>query len=383
MQNPFSSLFIGGFECADHINRSGDRVNLLKETEHDLRAEEDYQLLFDMGISSVREGIVWSEVEKTPGQYDFSEVLNRIQIAERVGMQITWDLIHFGYPDGLFPTHPKFAERFANLTREFAKFYKNNATQPLLVCPINEISFLAWFSGEARGTVPFAVGNGWDLKYHLCKAAIKSIEILKDVIPDCTIVLVEPLVKVHSDGFTTEDDLHRIHQYQYEAVDIIAGRMCPELGGKEEYVEILGANYYWNSQWAGTDNTLYWPDPENKRTPFHEMLQDLYERYKKPIFISETGHFGQGRVEWIEEITREYAKAAENGVPLWGICIYPVTDRPDWDDLSSFSYCGLFDLDEDRNRVPEESYISSVKNLQKKHKNLFINSNQKIDDGKF
>ena len=130
MRNPFSSYFIGGFECADHLNRSGDRVNLLKETEHHLRTEEDYRLLLNIGITSVREGIIWSVVEKNEGQYDFSEVLNRLKIAEELGIQVTWDLIHFGYPDGLFPTHPKFCERFENLTKEFAKFYKSNSSQP-------------------------------------------------------------------------------------------------------------------------------------------------------------------------------------------------------------------------------------------------------------
>lgn len=366
MQNPFSSYFIGGFECADHLNRSGERVNLLKETEHHLRTEEDYRLLLDIGITSVREGIIWSVVEKIEGEYDFSEVLNRLKIAEKLGIQVTWDLIHFGYPDGLFPTHPKFCERFENLTRAFALFYKNNCLQPLLVCPINEISFLSWFSGEARGTVPYAVGNGWDIKYHLCKAAIKSIEILKMEIPSCTIVLVEPLVKVLADENSTPEDLRRINEYQYEAVDIISGRMCPELGGKEEYLEILGANYYWNSQWTGADHSLAWPDPQKNRMPFHKMLEELYERYKKPIFISETGHFGVGRVEWIEEITEECFITMKSGIPIWGICIYPVTDRPDWDNLSSYSHCGIFDLDGLGNRIRHEEYVQSILQLQKK-----------------
>ena len=371
MKNPFSSFFMGGFECADHLNRFGERVNLLYETEHHLRTEEDYRLLLDLGITSVREGIIWSVVEKNEGQYDFSEILNRLKTAEKLGIQITWDLIHFGYPDGLFPTHPKFCERFENLTREFARFYKNNSSQPLLVCPINEISFLAWFSGEARGTVPYAIGNGWDIKYHLCKAAIKSIEILKDEIPDCTIVMIEPLIKVHSDGVATPEDLFRINEYQFEACDIIAGRLCPELGGKEEYLEILGANYYWTSQWTGREDTLYWPDPEGKRTPLHQMIEGLYERYQKPIFLSETGHFGLGRVEWIEETASECVIAQKNGVPFWGICIYPVTDRPDWDDLSIYSNCGIFDLDLRRNRIPEESYINSIKKLDLEYSNLF------------
>src|SRR5690606_37557064 len=147
-------FFMGGFECADQINRHGERVNLLEETQHDLRVYEDYQNLVELGIFTVREGICWSKVEKSPGNYDFSEVLNRIKTAEKLGIQIIWDLIHFGYPDGLFPTHPHFVQRFENLCRAFAQFYRLTCDETLYVVPINEISFLSWLSGEARGTVP-------------------------------------------------------------------------------------------------------------------------------------------------------------------------------------------------------------------------------------
>lgn len=364
MKNPFQTYFMGGFECADHINRSGNRINLLKETEHHLRVEEDYQLLLKMGITTVREGICWSVVEAKKNHYDFTEVLNRIKIAEKLGIQIIWDLIHFGYPDDLFPTHPKFSERFENLCRAFVQFYKTNCSEQLLVVPVNEISFLSWFSGEARGTVPFAHQNGWDIKYHLCKAAIRGIKVLKHEDPTCVIVMVEPLVKVHSDGFTSEEELIKINEYQFEAVDMISGRLCPELGGQEDFLEIIGLNYYWTCQWTGTDSTIYWPDADGKRIALHQMLQDVHLRYQKPLFLSETGHFGEGRVEWIEEITQECFTAAKNGVEFWGICIYPVTDRPDWDDLGSYSQCGIFDLDSMGNRIPQEEYIASVMNLQ-------------------
>ena len=98
---PFNTFFMGGYECADHINRSGNRINLLKETQHDIRFFDDYVALAEIGIKTVREGICWSQVETAPGVFDFSEVLNRMQAAEKMGIQQIWDLIHFGYPDGI------------------------------------------------------------------------------------------------------------------------------------------------------------------------------------------------------------------------------------------------------------------------------------------
>ena len=95
-ENIFSSFLMGGYECADHINRSGDRVNLLFETEHHTRVLADYKLLEQTGIKTVREGICWSNVEKQPYVYDFSEVKTRLLAAEQTGIQQLWDICHFG-----------------------------------------------------------------------------------------------------------------------------------------------------------------------------------------------------------------------------------------------------------------------------------------------
>jgi len=370
----FNTFFIGGFECADHINRSGNRINLLKETQHDIRVYDDYQMLNSIGIKTVREGICWSEVEKTEGEFDFSEVLNRIRAAEKCGVQQIWDLIHFGYPDGLFPTHPLFCSRFEKLCEAFALFYKTCSKQPLMVVPINEISFLAWHSGDVRGTVPFAVNSGWDMKYHLCKAAIIGIKKLKNIDPECTIILVEPLVSIHP----TDNVYHVLdmNEHQFQAMDIIAGRMCPELGGSEDFLELLGFNYYWNCQWEAGGEPLDWPEEEGnkKRTPLATLLQTVWKRYNKPIFLSETGHFGIGRVPWLKEVAAECSEAQNNGVNLAGICIYPVTDRPDWDNLTKYCDCGIYDLDAYKNRIPCEPFIEAlieVQNDMKKPRHLF------------
>ncbi|MFP9119066.1 hypothetical protein ACLI08_14840 [Flavobacterium sp. RNTU_13] len=349
----FNSFFMGGFECADHINRSGERVNLLKETQHDIRVREDYSNLLLLDIKTVREGVCWSAVETQPYLFDFTEVKNRIQAADALGIQIIWDLCHFGYPDGIYPTHPHFCLRFISLCEAFALFHKSATDQPLFVVPINEISFLSWHSGDVRGTVPFAVKSGWDIKYHLCKAAISGIGMLKYIDPECRIVLVEPLIKIHA-GFETDlEHINNLNANQFQAMDIIAGRMCPELGGKEEYLDILGFNYYWNSQWDHGIGSLQWPEESEipRRTCIAELLEMAYLRYEKPLFISETGHFGIGRALWIDEIAIACCKALNKGVLLLGACIYPVIDRPDWDDLTVYHDCGIWDVDEDKNRT--------------------------------
>ncbi|UJH92033.1 hypothetical protein LZ575_05335 [Antarcticibacterium sp. 1MA-6-2] len=357
----FNSFFFGGFECADHINRSGKRINLLEETQHHLRAREDYSLLKDVGIKVVREGICWSTVEKSPYVLDFSSLKPRIDAAKELGIQIMWDLCHFGYPDGLVPTHPLFPSRFMSLCRAFALFHKKYCEDPLLVVPINEISFLSWHSGDVRGTVPFAVNSGFDIKYHLCKAAIEGIKVLKQSDDSCKIILVEPLVEIHRGELEiSNEELEELNSHQHQAMDIISGSLCPELGGSPDLFDMVGFNYYYNNQWEHEGPILAWPSAGNKMTPFSKLLFKAYKRYNKPTIITETGHFGDLRSQWLEEISLECDRAMSMGVDLRGICIYPVIDRPDWDDLNSWSNCGLWDLDTYYNRTPHPSSISSI-----------------------
>ncbi len=360
----FRSFFMGGYECADHINRSGERVNLLTETQHDIRAEEDYRDLADIGIKVAREGICWSAVETAPYVFDFTEVGNRIRLADQAGIQVIWDLCHFGYPDGIYPTHPHFCDRFVALCNAFAHFYRGCTHELLYVVPVNEISFLSWHSGDVRGTVPFAVNCGFDIKYHLCKAAIEGIRALKSALPECRIVLVEPLISIHGDIFDDATHVANLNEHQFQAMDIIAGRMCPELGGSEEYLDILGFNYYWSSQWQHGVGTLPWPEEFEKRTKVSDLLRMAYLRYSKPLFLSETGHFGIGRAEWIGEITDECIVALSQGIPLHGICIYPVTDRPDWDDLTRYFDCGIYDLDIHKNRIAHQPSVDALRSGQ-------------------
>lgn len=367
----FNSFFWGGFECADHINRSGDRINLLKETQHELRALQDYRLLVELGIKVVREGVCWSSVETSAYKFNFSGLISRMKAAENLGIQIVWDLCHFGYPDGIFPTHPRFCERFMSFCRAFTLFHKSNSREKLYVVPINEISFLSWHSGDMRGTVPFSINSGFDIKYHLCQAAIEGIKVIKQTDKNAVIFLVEPLVKIHpGDDIISETELEVLNSHQFQAMDIISGRICPELGGSEDLYDVVGLNYYYDNQWDHFNNTLPWPSRERKLTPLSKLLETGYKRYHKPLVLSETGHFGIGRPQWIEEVSLECKKALGMGVNLLGICIYPVIDRPDWDNLKRYHDCGIWDLDKLKNRIPDPDTVTSVKNCIQLFKNI-------------
>jgi beta-glucosidase/6-phospho-beta-glucosidase/beta-galactosidase len=361
----FKTFFIGGYECADLINNRGNRVDLLVETGHSERAYDDYKMLAEAGIKTVREGIRWSYVEKQPHQYDFSEVKERIAAAQATGIQQLWDICHFGYPDGLMPSHPQFADRFVGVCKAFTELYRSLTNEPLVITPINEISFISWLGGDARGTIPFAINSGFDVKYFLCRAAIKGIQAIRSIDPNAIIMFVEPLMRIHAkEGEPVCDHIRGLNEAQFQAMDIITGRMCPELGGKPGYMDLAGFNFYYDNQWEHCGPTIGWCK-EDRRTCFSELLKDAYLRYNKPVVLSETGHFGIDRAKWMRQITDDCIKAMKDGVDLRGICIYPVLDRPDWD-TNHYIPCGIWGYNNAKDRFVEEDYLACVQECHEK-----------------
>lgn len=128
---------------------------------------------------------------------------------------------------------------------------------------------------------------------------------------------------------------------------MLTGRAAPELGGAEEYLDIVGVNFYSANEWeVPGGRKLHWDNGSNdpRWMPLHQLLAEVAARYRRPLLIAETGHFGIGRADWLNEIAAETRKALANGVPLAAVCLYPILDRFDWEDRTHWHNCGLWDL---------------------------------------
>ena len=308
-QNIFSSFWMAGYECSDQLNCFGNRVDLLESSGHLQIIDEDYISLSTFKIKTVREGIRWSQVEKRPYHYDWSTVIFMFEKGKQNNIQQIWDICHFGYADDLTPLHPMFARRFAALCEAFIVLYKKYfPDKPLIVTPINEVNFISWLGGEARGTTPYCNGQGWEVKYNLMKAYIEGINAMKSIDPNTRILTTEPLVNIVA-PVDASDEMKKFaaesNENQYQAIDILCGKLCPELGGKPGYLDIIGFNFYFNNQWENVDHIfLSWK--EKSEHPDWKSLSDLltqsFQRYHRPILLSETSHPGIDRPLWIKYV---------------------------------------------------------------------------------
>lgn len=328
----FKSFFQGGFECSTHRRGDGRRLDLLVGTGHDRWPAEDYAALRHHGISTVRDGLRWHLIERTPGEYDWSSFLPQLRAANASGTQVIWDLCHYGWPDDLDIWRPGFVERFARFAAAAARLVREESDALPFYSPINEISFWAWAGGDHAYFNPLGQGRGAELKHQLVRASIAAIEAIRAVEPRARFVQVDPAIHIRAsnDRPGPQREAENARQAQFEAWDMLCGKAWPGLGGKPEYLDIVGINYYSDNQWYLGGPTIERSHPDYRA--FQGILAEIHQRYGRPLLVAETGAEGDLRGDWLRYVSEQVGIALQRGVPVEGICLYPVLDYPGWDD---------------------------------------------------
>jgi hypothetical protein len=326
----FASFFQAGFECSSHRRRDGVRLDLIRATGHDRHVLRDYRQCRELGFATLRDGARWHLIEKTRGKYDWSSWLPALEAAEQSGVRIIWDLFHYGSPDHVDQAGEDFPDRFTDFALAALEMQQSVSRRPPIICPLNEISFMSW--AVEVGYFP-RVGpdeKGW-FKRRLARAAIRSARAIRNNWPDATLVWAEPLVHIAARTHRRPDvraaESTRLGQFQ--TYDWITGKSEPELGGDPSLVDVIGLNFYPHNQWYHEGPTI--PLGHHEYRPLAEMLLEVAERYGKPIFLSETGAEGSAKPSWLHYVCDEVCTARDRGAAIEGICWYPITAYPGWD----------------------------------------------------
>jgi beta-glucosidase/6-phospho-beta-glucosidase/beta-galactosidase len=337
---------MAGFECSAHVRPDGVRLDLLASTRHDSLVAEDYAQVRAYGMRTVRDGVRWHLVESRPNVYDWSSWLPMLRAARAGGMQVVWDLCHYGWPEHLDIWSGSFVEHFYRYTRAAAQVVRDETDSIPLYCPVNEISYWAWAGGDTARMNPTVTGRADELKRQLVRAYLAAVDAVRSVDRRARFIVAEPLINVVGEGAAREPaEAWRLAQFQ--AHDMLMGRMAPELGGSPAYLDLVGVNFYPHNQWYVAGDTI--PLGHHAYRPLREMLLEVSERYGRPMLISETGAEMSARPYWLHHVCAEVFHAIEMGASIEGICIYPVLDYQGWDN-DRVCQVGLLSAADERGR---------------------------------
>jgi beta-glucosidase/6-phospho-beta-glucosidase/beta-galactosidase len=336
----FSSFFMAGFECSTQRRADGLRLDLIRSTGHQGCAREDYGACARLGLTTVRDGLRWHLIEEEPGAYDWSSWEPMLEAAAEVGSEVIWDICHYGYPDHLELGSDTFISAYARFAAAAIRRHRAVTGRAALVCPMNEISFFTWAVNNGYFPRIEHSEHGW-LKRRLVSAALAGVAAMKDADPQCRFFWAEPLIHI-APGSADPEEVARAEALrlgQFEAYDMLLGQAAPELGGGPHAADCIGLNFYPDNQWFSGGSTI--PLGHHDYRPLADMLVEAHERFQKPLFISETGSERSARPSWFHYVCSEVLEAHRRGVPIAGVCIYPVTSFPGWND-SRHAEVGLF-----------------------------------------
>jgi beta-glucosidase/6-phospho-beta-glucosidase/beta-galactosidase len=379
----FTSFLMAGFECTYAKAEEGRRFDLLKASRHDQQCRQDYQLIKERGIFTVREGLAWSQIDKGQGDYDFSRFEPLMKIGAQEGIQQIWDLNHFDFPDHLDPFSPSFSQAYGEYGKRALEVVRKYQKGTLYFVPVCEPSFFSWMCDRGLWA-PYAKGKGTEFKKSLIKAAITAMKAIWEEDKDVHFIHVDPYMIRQPLRKTRADEVAFCEEFnetvRLDAWNMICGRSYPELGGEPQYLDIIGINYYLHNQQFvgfgknGKDNLIFRTVPlgSPKRIPLSEILKDMHERYGRPMVMTETGSYRDRRPKWWNYILKEIDTAKEMKLPLYGVCAYPTLDI-----LYGAGFIlpksGLWDFDQkakDYRRIPYEPAFTVIEEYVKKWKAL-------------
>ncbi|MBZ9753031.1 family 1 glycosylhydrolase [Deinococcus sp. HMF7604] len=360
-------MFATGIECSNPTIQGGRvRRDLLAECGHYDHWQQDLALVQDLGLKYLRYHLPLHRTFVGPGRYDWEFADAAMNEIRRLGLTPILDLMHFGVPDWLGnfqnPELPLHFEAYAEAVARrypWVRFYT----------PINEIYVTARNSAkDGLWNEELKTDQGFvTAMKHLCAASILACQGITRVRSDAIIVQSESAEYLHDASPTPRPDLALMNRLRLLSLDLLYG-VCPDAEvmlylldnglTREEYQwfmagepaghQIMGSDYY------GKNEHIVHPDGSRTQAEdvlgWREITRTYHERYRKPIFHTETNHFDPDVAptwlwkQWVNVLT-----ARKDDMPVLGFTWYSLTDQIDWDiqlaeQRGTVNRCGLYDL---------------------------------------
>ncbi len=165
----FRSFFQGGFECSTHRERDGTPARRYAITAHDIKALEDYRMLADLGIRTIRDGLRWHLIDGGRAHpFDWTSFKPMLEAAEEAGVEVLWDLLHFGWPDHIDVFSARFPQTLCRILGGGGRRIDQDGDRPpARPSRRSTRSPSLWGGGDHALFNPMTKGRGDELKRQL------------------------------------------------------------------------------------------------------------------------------------------------------------------------------------------------------------------------
>jgi len=366
---PFS--FATGIENSSPTIANGTiRRDQMAECGHYERWREDFALVRQLGIRTLRYGVPLYRTWLGPGRYDWDFADQAFGELRRLGITPITDLCHFGLPDwiGNFQ-NPDFPGQFQVYASAFAARYP----WIKLYTPVNEMyvcarasSLFGWWNEQETSERSYVTA----LK-HLARASVLAMHAILRLRPDAVFIQSTSTEYFHATEPRAVDLAETRNAHRFIALDLNYGRPLEPMlrsfvldnGMREDECRWFEENAVRAHGILGTD---YYPSnehhvkPDGSRGGAEELLgypmvaSEYYRRYRLPLMHTETnldqGPAGTESTEWLRRQWTQLRGLMHAGIPVLGFTWYSLTDQIDWDVAlrerrGTVNPRGLFDLD--------------------------------------
>jgi beta-glucosidase/6-phospho-beta-glucosidase/beta-galactosidase len=364
--------FIGAFECS---YLPAHDVDIIETSQHDMRRKSDLALLAACGVSRVRYPVRWHRIERSRGEYDWSETDEVLGYLQEQGFRPIVDLLHHtAYPIWLTGfDDPRFGSAYLKFCERFARRYPETAEYTLFNEPFTTM-FLCGHEGVwppyGRGLESFVA-----LSNNVLPAFFEATRMFDDLLPKASHLYVEPC-EGHAASITEGNVWSKLaNDRRFFIIDRLMGReldpsapFVAELSvieGGDRLLElspgnldVLGLDYYAHMEWFHADDGAG-TAPSSRPLGLAGLIMQYWERYGIPLILGETNirGYASDRASWLKYTLEQCELAQSAGADLTGYCWYPFVDSLDWDSLLAnadghIDPVGVYWLDENLDRHP-------------------------------
>jgi dTDP-4-dehydrorhamnose reductase len=360
----------GGIECT--INRVKDRFFDQLEYAKHYKRQTDINLITDLGIKKIRYPILWEKHQPTIAtEIDWQWTEKRLQLLKEKNIDVIAGLVHHG-------SGPAFTnlldESFPFLLTAYAKKIAEKFPWLEYYTPVNEPLTTARFSGLYGLWYPHhATGKSFvKMLLNELKGIVLAMDEIRKINPHAKLVQTEDLGKTYS----TKNLCYQAkfeNERRWLTYDLLCGKVdeshkmwkyfkrlkVPEKDIRffQEHVcvpDIFGFNHYVTSERYLDENLHLYPkkthggngrqryaDVEAARVEVEEntgieiLLQEAWERYRKPIAITEV-HLHCHREEqlrWFKYVWNTCNSVQKKGVEIKGITAWALFGSYGWNKL--------------------------------------------------